>query len=431
MTSPDRITPSTQRRLKKYHSDLCKIIITLVLMACSTAPPPGSPPPQTLPSSQKKSVPPPADTPLIRITPEEYPVFSDSFNFDNLELSIANSLAYLKGRPPNRLVYFGKDPYPMSHLIRSLTHFLKKVRQKPSPSELNQYIVDHFQVYRSQGKRGGGQVLFTGYYEPFLSGSLVKSDLYRYPVYSRPKDLINIDLSKFSRSLAGKRINGRFDGQTLVPYYSRRQIETDPNFHTKAKPIAWVDNRVDLFFLHIQGSGRIYLKNDKAINVHYHGVNGRPYRSIGKLLIDQGKIDSKEMSMQKIRQYLQDHPEELDSILHYNTSYVFFKTEEKGPLGYLGVPLTPARSAAFDRTAFPPAALAFVSTQIPTVDGNTEIVSWIDHKGFVLNQDTGGAIKGAGRADLFWGSGPYAEIAAGHLKHQGELFFLILKPQSL
>jgi membrane-bound lytic murein transglycosylase A len=368
---------------------------------------------------------------LIRIDVGDYPTFRDHFNFDNLQASIQNSLIYLKRRPPETLVYFGRDPYPISHLIRSLNHFQKKIRQRPSVAEFNQFIADNYIVYRSIGKENDDPVLFTGYYEPFLNGSLVKTKTFRYPVYSLPADLMTIDLSKFSKDLTGKRINGRYNGKTIVPYYDRRQIETDPDFAQKAKPIAWVDNQVDLFFLQVQGSGQIHIENGETINVHYHGTNGRPYRSIGKLLIEQGKVSKEEMSMQKIRTYLNNHPDQIDKILQYNSSFIFFKKEKEGPLGYLGVPLTPARSAAFDRKAFPPAALAFIQTTIPVMDGAKNIAAWNEYRGFVLNQDTGGAIKGSSRADIFWGSGPYAEVAAGHLKSQGELYFLILKPQSL
>lgn len=405
---------------------LLALAMLLVVMGCATiVPSPTQAPVKKEPVTIEKL------PPLVPIEPEEFPLFGDSYNYDNLAYCIKNSLTYLARRSPDDLVYFGKDPYTISHLTRSLTYFSKIIREKPSPSRLSRIIADKFRVYRSTGKDGNAEVMFTGYYEPLLMGSPVKTKEFPYPVYGLPHDLISIDLSKFSKALSGKRIQGRYNGKTVVPYYSRHQIETDPNFARKAKPIAWVNDRVDLFFLHIQGSGRIQLTNGQTINVHYHGVNGRPYRSIGKLLIDQGKISREEMSMQKIREYLKEYPNQLDSILRHNSSYVFFKIEEKGTLGCFGVPLTPARSAAFDRNAFPPAALAFIKTEIPMVNAELKIEKWSKHKGFVLNQDTGGAIKGPGRVDLFWGSGPYAEIAAGHLKNQGELYFLILNPQSI
>jgi membrane-bound lytic murein transglycosylase A len=164
------------------------------------------------------------------------------------------------------------------------------------------------------------------------------------------------------------------------------------------------------------------------LNVHYHVVNGHPYRSIGRMLIDEGKITKEEMSMQKIRSYLKEHPGEVDRVLNYNPSYVFFKLEEEGPVGFLQVKLTPVRSIALDRRLFPPAALAFIETERPELDHYGEIFEWRDLKAFVLNQDTGGAIRGPGRADLFWGNGHYAEVAAGYMQHPGRLYFLVLKP---
>jgi membrane-bound lytic murein transglycosylase A len=132
--------------------------------------------------------------------------------------------------------------------------------------------------------------------------------------------------------------------------------------------------------------------------------------------------------MQKIREYLRKNPEKVEAVLNYNPSYVFFKIEEEGPLGYLEVKLTPGRSIALDRRIFPLSGLAFIETQKPLIDGDGQIYRWTGFSRFVLNHDTGGAIRGPGRADLFWGSGDYAEIAAGHMQHTGKLYFLILKP---
>jgi membrane-bound lytic murein transglycosylase A len=239
---------------------------------------------------------------------------------------------------------------------------------------------------------------------------------------------MKIDLSVFNEKYKGKSIVGRYTGQTVVPYYDRREIEEEDVLVDKAAPLVWVKDPVDVFFLQIQGSGKVFLDTGEVINVHYHGSNGRPYRSIGRLLIEEQKIPKEEMSMQKIRSYLQAHPQEMEAVLNHNPSYVFFKLESEGPLGYLNVLLTPGRSVALDRRLFPPAALVYIQTKKPVVNGAGQIDSWEDCSRFVLNQDTGGAIRGPGRADLFWGNGPYAEIAAGHLAHTGKLYFLILKP---
>ncbi|MGD9411544.1 MAG: MltA domain-containing protein, partial [Desulfobacterales bacterium] len=271
------------------------------------------------------------------------------------------------------------------------------------------------------------EVLFTGYYEPHLSGRLYQDDVYRYPIYALPDDLIKIDLSAFGEKYGRESIVGRYTGQTVVPYYDRKEIDEEDALVGKAEPLAWVKDPVDVFFLQIQGSGKIFLDTGAVINVHYHGTNGRPYRSIGRLLIEEQKIPKEEMSMQKIRSYLQAHPEEMAPVLNHNPSYVFFKLESEGPLGYINVLLTPGRSIALDKRIFPPAALAYIHTKKPVVNGAGQIDSWTDCNRFVLNQDTGGAIRGPGRADLFWGNGPYAEIAAGHMAHRGRLYFLILK----
>jgi membrane-bound lytic murein transglycosylase A len=200
------------------------------------------------------------------------------------------------------------------------------------------------------------------------------------------------------------------------------------NLYGKSVPLAWVGDRVERFFLEIQGSGKIFIDGGAYINVHYHASNGHPYKSIGALLIREEKIPREEMSMQKIKEYLQNHPQEVDGILSYNPSFVFFRVEEDGPIGCLGVPVTPGRSVALQRRIFPAAALGFLESEKPVVNEAMEIQNWYDFQRFIVNQDTGGAIKGPGRVDLFWGNGPYAEVAAGYMQHPGRLFFMVLKP---
>jgi membrane-bound lytic murein transglycosylase A len=332
--------------------------------------------------------------------------------------------------PADRTYQFGKDRFDAAHLIKSLQHFLDFIRTRPSSKELKKFIRSNYRVYESVGRNQRGEVLFTGYYEPHLSGSLYKNEEYQYPIYALPTDMIKIDLSAFNEKYKGESIIGRYTGQTVVPYYDRREIDAENVLVGKAEPLVWVKDPVDVFFLQIQGSGKVFLNTGAVINVHYHETNGRPYRSIGRLLIEEQKIPKEEMSMQKIRSYLQAHPEEMAPVLNHNPSYVFFKLESEGPLGYINVLLTPGRSVALDRRIFPPAALAYIQAKKPVVNSAGQIDSWIDCNRFVLNQDTGGAIRGPGRADLFWGNGPYAEIAAGHLAHTGNLYFLILKPDT-
>lgn len=365
---------------------------------------------------------------LIRIDPSEYPDFFDDMNYDDLKSAIQQSISYLNRVPLTSEFRFGKDIYNTPHMIRSLEQFLDFIRTTPLKGQLTRYIKDNYLVYTGIGGDTPGQVLFTGYYEPVVEGSYNKDATYKVPVYARPDDLTTVDLSLFSPQFEGQKIIGRYTSQSVVPYYNRKEIEDEGLLEGKARVIVWLKDRIDLFFLQIQGSGKIDLDNGKTVNVHYHATNGQPYRSIGKLLVDKGKIPLEEMSMQKIRDYLHRHPEEIETILNYNPSYVFFKIEQDGPTGCLDVKLTPGRSIALDSRLFPAGGLAFVEAQKPLINEDGTIHNWTAFSRFVLNQDTGGAIRGPARADMFWGSGPYAEIAAGHMQEFGALYFLILKP---
>ena len=381
----------------------------------------GCTPPTTVPDEEAV---------MERISGRSSPEFTDDMRYDGLEHSLLKSLSYLQKIPIDRQFAFGKDRYTTEHMIRSLQYFLDFVQSRPTTDELDKFIRSKYLVYRSVGRNSSGEVLYTGYYEPHLRGSLSRTENYRFPIYARPQDLISIDLSLFKEKYAGEKIIARYTNQNVLPYYDRSEIDSDGALEGNTEVLAWVKDPVDVFFLQIQGSGKIYLDNGDVLNVHYHTSNGRPYRSIGKLLIDKEKITVDEMSMQKIRQYLANHPGEIEEVFNYNPSYVFFKLEPDGPLGNINVKLTPGRSIALDRRIFPKAALCFIEAEMPVVDSAGQIQSWQRFTRFAMNQDTGGAIRGPGRADIFWGNGPYAEIAAGHLKHTGKLYFLVLKPGS-
>ncbi len=371
------------------------------------------------------------ETSLKKLKPAGYPRFTDHLHYKDLDQGIQQSLAYLRRIPQDRCFYFGKDTFTAQHLAASLEFFLNFIQTNPSEDALNQFIKSNFLVYQSVGGNRKKEVLFTGYFEPVIQGSLTKSDEYRYPVYAVPADLVTIDLSLFSERFNGEKIIGRYSDKNIIPYYDREEIEKNGNLEETAEILAWTNDLVGLFFLQIQGSGKIQLDNGSTVNIHYHASNGHPYRSIGRLLIDEGKISKEEMSLQKIRQYLNENPHEIERILNYNKSYVFFKLEKEGPIGSLQEKLTASRSIALDRRIFPPGALSYMQTQRPLVDEAGQIIEWTNFKGFTLNQDTGGAIRGPGRADLFWGSGPYAKIAAGHMQHTGKLYFLVLRPEIL
>ncbi len=381
-----------------------------------------------LPGCCKKPVSVVPSPPLHALSTKELPEFKDDLDYEKLISGIRQSLSYLQRIPADRSFVFGEDTFDTSHMIRSLEYFLQYIQSHPSQQQLQRFIRKNYRVYRSIGRKSTESVMFTGYYEPLLQGSLVPSEIYQYPVFAPPGDLVKIDLGLFAESFKGKKIIGRLSNQTVVPYYSRKEIASLNVLNQYEQPLLWVDDPIDLFFLQIQGSGKVKLANGRTVNIHYAGTNGHPYRSIGKLLINSNKITKEKMSMQAIRAYLNHHPDEVENILNHNPSYVFFQFEEEGPIGCLNVPLTAERSIATDRRIFPPAGLFYIQTQKPVVNDSGNIQNWIDFGRFVLNQDTGGAIRGPGRADLFCGHGDYAEIAAGHLKHPGSLYALVLKP---
>ena len=270
-------------------------------------------------------------------------------------------------------------------------------------------------------------MLFTGYFEPVYDARLSPDDEYKFPIYSLPEDLIKIDLSLFKDKYKGENIVARFEEKQVLPYYTRMEIESRKILENRNLEIAWLKDPIDVAFLHIQGSGRLRVADGGLLSVGYQSSNGRQYKSIGKYLIEKEYMTKEEMSMQGIRSYLSMHPDILEDTLNFNPSYIFFRVLENGPLGNIGVPLTPGRSIALDSRLFPKGALCFIRSEKPVDNSDGEIEKWEKFSRFIINQDTGGAIKGAGRADIFWGSGKYAELAAGHMKHEGDLFVLIKK----
>jgi membrane-bound lytic murein transglycosylase A len=363
-----------------------------------------------------------------RLSPQDLPQFYDDLNYDQLAASIQGSVEYFDKQPPRTMVLFGEDQYSTRHLARSLRYFLSFIERRPSREALRQFINDDFYVYACIHQKKPIDVLFTGYYEPLLNGSRTQTGQFKYPVYGRPSDLVTLNPGSFSGGCPLETAIGRYTGDMVVPYYSRSEIETSGLPRGKAPVIAWVDDPVDLFFLHIQGSGKICLPDGQTINLHFLISNGHPYQSIGKYLLEKGRLAKEEVSMQSIRSYLKSHPDEMDEILNYNPRYVFFEEIGAGPMGCFNIALTPGRSIALDKKRYPPAALAFIQARKPVAGNNGEIEKWVDFSRFVMNQDTGTAIAGPARADIFWGHDEYAILAAGYMKQPGRLYFLVLKP---
>lgn len=353
---------------------------------------------------------------------------ADDLDFAGLGDAVRGSMEYYLRLGPDASITLGSMRLTAEEAVKTLAEFLAIVDDPVlTPAQKSGRIRKEFALYRAVGSDGRGTVLFTGYYEPLLSCRKAKDDRFRHPLYRKPDDMIEVDLSLFGNGWPRSRISGRLDGRRLIPYYSRQEIEQKSALADRQLEILWCDDPVDVYFLQVQGSGKADLGDGTVLSVLYDGQNGHPYRSIGKRLIDIGAVTKEDMSMQAIRRYLKDHPDQLEEVLDANPSYVFFRLDVTPSVGNIGVPLTPGRSLATDSRLFPKGALALIRTERPVISGDGGITGWVPFTRFVLNQDTGGAIRGAGRADLFWGQGRDAAISAGSMKQEGELYFLVRK----
>ena len=390
-------------------------------VACSrVAPHPPIPAPRTV---EVEAV---AMTPEAALRPVDFgelPVFVDDGDWASLRQAIERSRRWLAGRPSDKMLTFGPRRIAARELAESMSMLDSWLAEDPTPEAFAARVAQAFEILESVGNEG--DMLITGYYVPVIAGSLRRTPEYNVPVYGPPGNLIRVDLGQFSDRWKGMRTSGRLSGGRLLPYPDRSEIRRTGAL--QGREIAWARDKVDLFFIEVQGSGVLRLPDGREFRIGYAGANGRDYRSIGKLLIDEGKIEREKVSMQSIRAYLGDHPEEVDRVLDYNQSVVFFRRLDGPPLGSLGFPVTGRRSVATDHKVFPQGALGFLVTDLPAMGDDGRTVAEGKLTRFVLNQDRGGAIRGAGRLDFFWGRGEEAAERAGVMKQPGRLFFLLPK----
>jgi len=415
---------------------LCMVVIHL-LAGCAApvrkpATRPKTPPAvvKPVPPSERTAPSPPIPqptSPLTRIPDDRFPRFADDMDLVSFERAVEKSLQYYKrsaGKGPVRM----DDRWVSVKDLQDSLIALREILRSAESEEVRQArIRETFDVYQSTGSDGKNTVLFTGYFMSSLKGSLTKTDKYRYPVYKVPDDAIIVNLSKFGDRYKNERLIGRLKNGELVSYYSRSEIEDQGFLDGRGLELAWVDDRVDLFFMHTQGSGRIELTDGRILQVGYALRNGHPYQSISTYLLKTGKISPQENSYQEIKKYLKEHPDELSEILGYNENFIFFRIVGEGPVGAIEEVLTPGRSIATDPDLFPKGGLAFIRTRKPILDKEGNVESWTSFSRFVVSQDVGSAIKGPGRVDLFCGSGGEAEMLAGSLKERGDLYFLVKK----
>ena len=284
---------------------------------------------------------------------------------------------------------------------------------------LRAFFEARFRPWRMVNPDDSREGLVTGYYEPLLRGSRERSKSFSHAIYGVPDDLLVVDLGELYPELKNFRLRGRLDGRKVVPYWSRAELTPQAPALT-GKALLWVADPIELFFLQVQGSGRVELPDGRRVRVGYADQNGHPYQSIGRWLVEKGELKLEQASMQGIQDWARANPRRLDELLNANPSFVFFRElpdSGGGPLGALGVPLTPGRSIAVDPRAISLGAPVFLST--------TQPLSEQPMQRLVMAQDTGGAIKGAVRADFFWGFGAEAGAQAGRMRQRGEMWVLL------
>lgn len=286
--------------------------------------------------------------------------------------------------------------------------------QAKSTQKAKEFLLDSFKPYLIVENNSKEEGLLTGYYEPRLYASLDKNDRYKYPIYQTPSDLITVDLSSIYPDLKNYRLRGKIEGNRLVPYDTRDESKEKS---LNADVLCYCDSQIDRFFLEIQGSGRVLLDNNETIFIGYDNQNGHQYRAIGRYLVKINELSLEEVSLQSIKAWLENNPTRIDEVLNYNKSMVFFKQKSQAATGALGLELTPTRSIAVDQKYIPLGSMLYMDAEVNKNKFNK----------VVFAQDTGGAIKGSIRADLFLGSGDEALAIAGRLKSPLKLWILMPK----
>jgi membrane-bound lytic murein transglycosylase A len=361
--------------------------------------------------------------PLVEVDPDELPSFADDLDPASLRTAVAASVGYYERETATRFVVANRS-YTGADFALALRAFLADL-EHPLPAQSLAAICRRFRVLRATG--GGRPVRFTGYYTPLLHARLQPGDPYVHPLYGRPADLLAFDLDRVVPGCdcaTGTR-SGRLQNGLAVPYYSRAEIDAGGALRGRGLELAWTDDPIGLFFLHMQGSGELLLPDGRRMHVNYAGTNGLAFRSIGSVLAARGALPPGGGSMQALRAYLEAHPAERDAVLHENPRYTFFALADRGPFGSTRVELTAGRSIATDPEVFPPGALGYVRTRRPAVDTDGSFVGWVPLTRLVLNQDSGAAIKGPARVDVYFGPGEMAGAVAGRMSADGDLFILV------
>ncbi|OHB66122.1 MAG: hypothetical protein A2Y76_03640 [Planctomycetes bacterium RBG_13_60_9] len=359
---------------------------------------------------------PPGQLALRKITdPNLYPDFSPGWrDLDSLQAATRKSLNYLS--KPSSRQYFPYGEVNHDRAVKSLDTLLTLVDSGVHCDEINGLVRAHFEVYESVGCDDRGTVLFTGYYTPVFDGSLQQAGRFQHPLHKMPEDLV--------KGPDGQTLGRRGAGGQITPYPTRTTIEGSGML--KGQELAWLADPFEVYIAHVQGSARVRLPDGRIITVGYAANNGQEYQSVARMLIEDGKIPGDRMSLAAMIEYFKRRPDEVDRYVRRNPRYVFFQIGEGPPRGSLNEPVTPWRTIATDKAVFPRACPAFIVATLPQIERGA--LTTQPYSGFVLDQDTGGAIRAAGRCEVYMGMGEQAGQLAGQTGHEGRLYYLFLKP---
>ena len=351
---------------------------------------------------------PPGELALRKITdPSQIPDYTKAFSdTDGLLEAISNSLNYMAKPSSQKFYPYGGITH--EHALRTLQEIKKLIASGLSPQQMNTVLREKFDTYISVGCDNQGTVLFTGYYTPIFNGSPIRTDRYQYPLYKSPNDL----LKGPDGTILGQKGT---DGQ-IRQYPSREDIQKSNIL--AGNELVWLSDPFEVYIVHVQGSAKIRMPGGQIETVGYAAHNGWEYHSIRQKMIADGKFTEKNINMNAMIDYFKVHSDEIDMYVNKNPRFVFFKSEEGDPRGSLNESVTPFRTIATDKTIYPRAMFAFVAVDIDKPIG------------FALDQDTGGAIRAAGRCDVYMGVGDHAGELAGKTYREGQLYYLFIKPDN-
>jgi membrane-bound lytic murein transglycosylase A len=374
-----------------------------------------------------------AGSALKLVAEADYPRFEESIKSKaGLIKAARKAIKYLETLPATKTIHVADRDYGPALLIDTAKSIIELAQKAKTADEFDVKVREDFDVFQSSGLDGAGRIVFSSYYQPMLKASLKKTQDYPYPLYRRPKDMVEVDLVAFGKANGEASVLGRAtkDGK-IVPYYTREEIDRRKALAGKGLEIAWLKDRFDALDLHIQGSAILKLPNGKEVLAKYAGNNSRGYNSVGLTLVKMGVFTRDEITHDKLREYLHKNPDAESWILAANPRYVFFELaplpEDGEPFGATEQSLVPARAIAVDPAFMPLGGLYFFSTTSPQTDKDGRLLGMSANTRFAFGLDTGGAIKSPGRVDIYAGHGPQAAATARGQWADGKLYLLVKK----